>query len=107
MVQVGVQLGGFDVQGDPPAPGVVGDRGKEDLRPILGQHAPQPAGVVMHTDLADTGQSDRPRPVVIADADGRRAALGVLVAQPKRRHSTGFLLEAWKPNPLAFAFART
>ena len=58
----GVQLGGFDVQGDPPAPGVEGDGGEQDLRPAACKHAPQPACVVVHPDVADTGRvTDRGR----------------------------------------------
>src|SRR5271166_1563543 len=80
---------------------------KQDLGSVLGEHAPQPAGVIEHPDLADTGQGDRPRPVTVSDPDRRRPALGVLVAQPKRRHSTGFLLEPREPNPLTSAFPGT
>jgi len=47
------------------------------------QHAPQPAGVVMHHDLADAGEGDRAGTVVVTDTDCLQAAFAVLVAQPK------------------------
>ena len=43
---------------------------------------------------------------MIADPDRRRAALRVLVAQPKRRHHSGFLLELREADPFAFALTR-
>ena len=58
----GVQVGGFDVQRDPPAPGVVGDGGEQDLRPAACEHAPQPACVVVHPDWPIPGRvTDRGR----------------------------------------------
>jgi len=46
-------LGGLDVQRQPPAAGAVCDGGEADLGPVLGEHPPQSAGVVMHPDLSD------------------------------------------------------
>lgn len=60
--------------------------------------------VVVHGDLADAGHGDRPRPVVVADADRRGLAFRVLVAQSKRRHRGGFLLQPREPHPAAAAF---
>jgi hypothetical protein len=99
-----VQVGGLDVERDPPPAPVMTDGGEEDFRPIFGDHAPQPAGVVMHSKGSDAGQRDRAGPV-FADADRRGFALGVLVAQPKRRDVAGFLFEPREPDPVAFALA--
>ena len=41
-----------------PPPAAVTDRGEQDFRALFCKHAPQPAGVVAHPDLADTGHSD-------------------------------------------------
>ena len=101
----GVQVGGLDVQRHPPAPGVVGDGGEADLGPAFGEHAPQPAGVVMHPDLPDAGQRDRAGAVVVADADRRRTSLGCLLRSRNDGTATGFLLEAGKAHSLAFALA--
>src|SRR5271163_3674137 len=60
----------------------------------------------MHTDLPDTGQRDGAGTAVVADPDRRQLALGVFVAQPKRRDVAGFFLEPRKPDPLACALTR-
>ena len=62
---------------------MVADRGEQDLRAAVGEHAPQSAGVIMHLNLADAGQGHRAAAVVVADTNRWRAALAVLVAQPK------------------------
>src|SRR5271163_355393 len=102
----GVQVGGLDVQRYPPPPAVTADGGETDFGPTLGEHAPQTAGVIMHSDWTDAGQRDRAGPAVIADTDRRWLALGMFVAQPKRRHPDGFLLETRKPDSFAFAIPR-
>jgi hypothetical protein len=79
---------------------VVGDGGEQDLGPVLSEHAPQPAGVIMRRDRPDSGQGDRTRPVVVVDPDRRRTTVGVLVAQPKRRHRPVFFLKREKPTRL-------
>jgi len=84
----------------------VGHGGQADLRAAVGQHAAQPAGVLVHRDRADAGQEDRPGAVPVADADRWFAAFGVFVAQPKRWHRPGFLLEARKTDPATLPFAR-
>ncbi|MEB3031728.1 hypothetical protein [[Mycobacterium] nativiensis] len=61
----------------------------------------------MHGDAADAGQGDGAWPVAIADADRRTSGFGVFVAQPKRRHRGGLLLEPREPDPLALAFPGT
>ena len=92
------------VQRHPPAPPMMGDGGEQDLGAVLGEHAPQPAGVVMHPDLPDAGQGDRAGAAACRRPGSPTGGLlGVLVAQPKRRHRTGLLLEAGKADPLAFA----
>ena len=55
-------------------PRAIGDRGEQDLRAALGQHAPQPAGVVVYPRLADARQGHRTRSIVIADPDRRLAS---------------------------------
>ena len=80
-----------------------GDGGEQDLGAVVCEHAPHPAGVVMHPDLPDSGQGDRAGAVLVADPNRRPALLRVLIAEPKRRHRTGLLLEAGKAHPLAFA----
>src|SRR6185295_6990870 len=96
----GVQFGGLHVQRYPPAARMLGDRGEQDFGPVLGQHAPQPAGVVMHADLPDTGQCDRAGPLAVADANRRWLVLGVFVAQPKRRHGTASVFFLNRGNPI-------
>jgi hypothetical protein len=100
-----VQIGSLDIQRQPPAPAVVGDGGEADFGAILGKHALQPAGVVVHRDWPYTGQGHRPLPAVVTDPDSRWASLGVFVAQPKRQHSGGFLLEPREADPPALALA--
>ena len=98
-----VQIVRLDVQRYPPAARVLSDGDEQDLGPVLGEHAPQPAGVVMHPDLPDAGQRDRAWAVVVAHADCRGLVRAVLVAQPKRLRRTDFLLEAREPDSLAFS----
>src|ERR1700722_19525549 len=61
----------------------------------------------MDPDLPDYRQGDRAGPIVIADPYRWWPALGVLVAQPKRRRHTGFLLESGEPDPLTLALTRS
>jgi hypothetical protein len=68
-------------------------------------HAAQSAGVVVHCDLSDAGQRDRPGALIVAHADGRQFAFGVFVAQPKRGDVPGLLLEPREADPFAFALA--
>ena len=51
----GVQVGGLHVQRHPPPAAALADGGEQNRGPVLGQHAPQSAGVIMHADLPDTG----------------------------------------------------
>ena len=95
-----VQVGGLDVQRHPPAARVVGDGGEQDLGPALGEHAPQPAGVVMHPDLPDAGQRDRAWAVVVADPDRRRLPLGCLLRSRNDGAAPVFFLKRGNPTRL-------
>ncbi|MGH3961463.1 hypothetical protein [Mycobacterium sp.] len=85
---------------------MMADGGEQDFRAVLGEHAPQPAGVIVHPDGSDAGQCDRPGPVVIPYPDRGWFALEMLVAQPKRRDVAGLLLEPREADPFPFALAR-
>jgi hypothetical protein len=100
-----VQVGGLDVQREPPPAPVMANGGEQDLYPVFGEHAPQAAGVIVHLDQPDARQRDRPWAIIVADADGGRFAFGVFVAQPKRRDVCGLLLEARETDPLAFTLS--
>ena len=100
-----VHIGGLDVQRNPPVPAVMSDGGEQDFRPLVGEHAPQPASVVTHRDRADTGQDDRARATVVADPDRGRTAPGVLVTQSKRQGRAGLSLEVGKTDSSTLALA--
>lgn len=55
---VGVQVGCFDDERYLPPAAVTTDGRKADLGPVLGDHAAQPAGVVVHCDLPYARQCD-------------------------------------------------
>jgi hypothetical protein len=54
----GMQVGGLHIQTHPPASGPLADGGEQYLRPILGEHPPQPAGVIMYGHQPDAGQDN-------------------------------------------------
>lgn len=95
-----VQVGGLDVQRDPPTPAAASHGCEQNARPAFAEHAPQLARVVEHLDGADTGQGDRTRPV-LPEADRRPHAvlgLGGLVPHPKGPALVVPLLEPRVPD---------
>jgi hypothetical protein len=93
----GVEIGGFDVEADVPAPGAAGHGGEQDPAPAGGDQPPQVAGVVVHPHHPDAWQGDRPGRAV-ADADRWRAALRALVAQPERLHDPALAFQPWESH---------
>ena len=103
-----MQVGGLNIERYPPPPSVAGDSGEQDLGPVRRPACGEAAGCHRAHRVRQTpGRVNRPRPIVLTDPGSPALkAFGVLVAQPKRRYGTGFLLEAGEPNSVAFAFAR-
>ena len=109
---VGVQVGGLHVEADIPAGPVPTDGREQDLgaRCHLGlpgasvelgdrtQQSPQPAGVIVDSDHADSRQGHRAG-TALTDADRAAAAVAVLVAKPEAVPTTPFAFPPWEANP--------
>ena len=112
MATVGVQVGGLYVEADIPAGPVPTDGREQDLgaRCHLGlpgasvelgdrtQQSPQPAGVIVDSDHADSRQGHRAG-TARTDADRAAAAVAVLVAKPEAVPTTPFAFPPWEANP--------
>jgi hypothetical protein len=109
---VGVQVGGLHVDADIPAGAMPADGGEQDLgarrhprlpggRVELGdrtQQPPQPAGVIVDPDHADSRQCHRAG-MALTDADRAAAARAMLVADPEAVPTAAFAFPPREADP--------
>jgi len=110
MATLMVEVGREDVEAQIPAGTTPNDNGVQDLgsgsNPLLSgdgadlrpgpEQPPEPSGVVMHSDLTDLGQGDRPR-MSFPDANQTPAILP-LVAQAETVSTAAFALVPWEAD---------
>ena len=79
---------------------MVADGGEQDLGAVFGQHAPQPAGVIMHADLPDSGQGYRAGRSLSPTRIAGGRPLGCLLRSRNDGTTPVFFLKRGKPTRL-------